>query len=860
MRVPPHAPAGRSPRIEAAWYLVTEASCLDGRGDLAEANFIHKTGRGAQIVKTTGTPIRLRRVSGAARSLIGLQLAASLFVGLSATTATAHAASAPPQASVSVDQSGSRVMLGTVEAHRTTARVANLRTNAFTSGTLLTWDETSATSSGSKWAWVRAGQSSGIVARDADPVIHLKSRRFDPLAPGARVVEPGAPGRLAIVQFRAAPIAELQAALAADGARVIAYLPRTAVLVEVDPARRAGIAAKPFVRWVGDYTLGDKLLAEAAAMAQPARVKLQVSRRGLVEQQRVADAVAAVGGRVDSLTPGQFWIDATLSPQQMRQFAARDEIVTADVVDTTLGTDMLVIRQLMGAIPLMDSNQIQGQGIRGEITDAEFLQPMHAAFLTTPPLVRFNDLGAGQSHGTQCFGIIFANWPSNPVFNGLAFAADQGIFLHARLMTTFGGTVSRLTLNQQAIDPAGPIRSMFQSASVGTATNYDYSSASAEFDDTLFQADYLTFQSQSNTATTFSRPQAWAKNVMSVGGISWRGTQDRSDDEWTSASFGPAPDGRVKPDVANTFEIVPTTSNATPTSTLNFSGTSAATPVTAGVGALFMQLWHQGAFRLAGGGTSGGAATPFDSRPFSTTVKAMIINRAFRYPLDQGGLSRARQGWGMPNAGSIYDAQSDSIIVNADDPLTTSQSRTYTVTVAASAPELRASLVYIEPAALPSAAFDLVNDLDLKVTSPSGAIYWGNVGLMSSNFSVAGGAPQSIDNVENVFIDSPEPGTWTVEVVAAAVVQDAYVSTPAIDAAFSLVVSGLAIPPVVCYANCDGSSGGNVLTPADFSCFLAKYRTGDPYANCDGSSGTPGLSPADFSCFLAKYRAGCPSP
>jgi hypothetical protein len=64
--------------------------------------------------------------------------------------------------------------------------------------------------------------------------------------------------------------------------------------------------------------------------------------------------------------------------------------------------------------------------------------------------------------------------------------------------------------------------------------------------------------------------------------------------------------------------------------------------------------------------------------------------------------------------------------------------------------------------------------------------------------------------------------------------------------------------PGGCYANCDGSAGTPALSPADFTCFLSKYRAGDLYANCDGSAGTPALSPADFTCFLGKYRAGCP--
>jgi hypothetical protein len=60
-----------------------------------------------------------------------------------------------------------------------------------------------------------------------------------------------------------------------------------------------------------------------------------------------------------------------------------------------------------------------------------------------------------------------------------------------------------------------------------------------------------------------------------------------------------------------------------------------------------------------------------------------------------------------------------------------------------------------------------------------------------------------------------------------------------------------------CYANCDGSTGSPALTAADFTCFLAKFRSSDSYANCDGSTGSPSLTAADFTCFLAKFRGGC---
>jgi murein tripeptide amidase MpaA len=67
-------------------------------------------------------------------------------------------------------------------------------------------------------------------------------------------------------------------------------------------------------------------------------------------------------------------------------------------------------------------------------------------------------------------------------------------------------------------------------------------------------------------------------------------------------------------------------------------------------------------------------------------------------------------------------------------------------------------------------------------------------------------------------------------------------------------------PPVTapCYANCDGSTDSPVLTASDFTCFLAKFRAGDPTANCDGSTTTPELTANDFTCFLNAFRAGCP--
>jgi hypothetical protein len=80
--------------------------------------------------------------------------------------------------------------------------------------------------------------------------------------------------------------------------------------------------------------------------------------------------------------------------------------------------------------------------------------------------------------------------------------------------------------------------------------------------------------------------------------------------------------------------------------------------------------------------------------------------------------------------------------------------------------------------------------LDLQVIAPNGTIYWGNNGLLTGVWSTPGGEPNSLDTVENVFVQNPEPGDWRVNVRAAELNEDTHVETPEIDADYALVVTG----------------------------------------------------------------------
>ncbi len=318
---------------------------------------------------------------------------------------------------------------------------------------------------------------------------------------------------------------------------------------------------------------------------------------------------------------------------------------------------------------------------------------------------------------------------------------------------------------------------MFQSNSWSQGwTDSDYNSYSQEDDQAIVDYDAMMFYSASNSnygvGSETCSVDAAAKNTVAVGAVFHQNTTTLADDQWenhgsgSTPGQGPAADGRIKPDLCGFFDWIYCTDIEGGSGYSSgdyyddFGGTSGACPIVAGGAGLAYEMFEANHF----------GNNPTHDTPHSATIKAMLIANAYQYSFSDA--TRYQQGWGLVDVGRIYDAGVNMFIQDGGNPLSTGQNWSTAVQRFNATEPMKISLVWNDEPGESSSSKALINDLDLTVTSPGGTVYRGNVGLVSNLYSSSGGSSDRLNNVENVFIQSPESGTWTIQVSAYNVAQD----------------------------------------------------------------------------------------
>lgn len=237
-----------------------------------------------------------------------------------------------------------------------------------------------------------------------------------------------------------------------------------------------------------------------------------------------------------------------------------------------------------------------------------------------------------------------------------------------------------------------------------------------------------------------------AKNVITVGA---------TNDSGAVAGFsskGPVKDGRLKPEIVAMGQMVAST---WPSNIYSYNnGTSMSAPaVTGGLTLLYQR------YRQLNGGTD----------PKNGLMKALVCNGAS----DRGNAGPDFQyGFGWMNLLRSIDMIENKHYFTASS--TNGSINTHNISIPANTAQLKVMLYWNDPAASPLSAKTLVNDLDLEVTDPSSStILPKTLDTTNNNLSnIAVNGADHLNNMEQVVIDNPSAGNYTVKVKGTAITQN----------------------------------------------------------------------------------------
>ncbi|MBL6963737.1 MAG: S8 family serine peptidase [Bacteroidetes bacterium] len=267
-----------------------------------------------------------------------------------------------------------------------------------------------------------------------------------------------------------------------------------------------------------------------------------------------------------------------------------------------------------------------------------------------------------------------------------------------------------------------------------------------------------------------------AKNLLTVGAVYEVLDYNHPDDVIMSSfsGWGPADDGRIKPDIVAKGVNVYSTYNTSTTSYALLQGTSMSSPNTTGT-LVILQEHYQ--------------STHSSAVMRSATLKALVCHTADEAGDDIG--PDYKFGWGLLNAEEAANLITiDANYQNVIDEQTLTNAGTYTRNVTASGNEpLKVTVCWTDPAGTPvSASLDpsdamLVNDLDLRITYSSTTYYPWQLDKDNPADAATNSSENDVDNIEQVYIANPTSGSYTITVD--------HDGTLGSSQAFSIIISGI---------------------------------------------------------------------
>ncbi len=350
--------------------------------------------------------------------------------------------------------------------------------------------------------------------------------------------------------------------------------------------------------------------------------------------------------------------------------------------------------------------------------------------------------------------------------------------------------------------------------------------------------NYTTCASQGGQNDIFTYGSAWPTDFPAPP-LSSDPSAGNAEQMGAFSSRGPTDDGRIKPDVvapgtwvlSGYSDLYQEGYDGSPNPQNNayqydgygfpfssglkyMSGTSMSNPLAAGAATVVKDYYQKAHTHAAS----------------AALTKATLINTAVDM-LDENNdgvndndfpIPNNHEGWGRVNLAAATDG-TQQYVDNAAG-IGTGGSASYQYSLGTAGSPFKVTLVWTDYPSTAAAAANLVNDLNLVVTAPDGTTaYLGNV--FSGGWSQTGGSADSVNNVENVYVQSAAAGTWTVTINGANVPQGPQPFAIVVDGQFGVAPTptNTPIPPT--------NTPGPSPTPTDIP-------TG-PVCNTYNSADTP---------------------
>ncbi|MEI6913566.1 MAG: S8 family serine peptidase [Armatimonadota bacterium] len=653
--------------------------------------------------------------------------------------------------------------------------------------------------------------------------LHLKTGDFDPTKGNAHAQSIPL-DNVWLVQFGRSLTGADAAAVQNAGASILGYIPDNAYLVKIDGRLSAGLSALAGVIWTGPYASEFRVSPDIPD--SDSQVLVTVLLLPDQSAKKMAESLKAQNARVVSAVGSELVIQC--SGKTARSLANALGVRWVEPrIQPKLAND--VARGLMNVPAVWSDQNLYGTGQIVAVCDTgldvgatssnlslDFQGRVVAAF----DLGRLGLTNDPYGHGTHVAGSVLGSGVksgSNPAthsYSGsLAGVAPEAKLVFQSVIDSYGNLGGLPFDIRNLFSQAYTAGARVHTNSWGSATSGVYEISSNQLDDFAWNnRDMVILFAAGNEAKdansdgvidlkSMDSPSV-AKNCIAIGASESLRSSGGYQYAWSTGSWvadypadpvksdlisnnpagmaafssrGPASDGRIKPDlVAPGTNIVSVRSHDPSASSgwglynsdyAYLGGTSMSTPLAAGVAVLVRQHY----------------VDDKQINPSSALVKATLLATARDLSPGQYGTGSALEipvrpnnveGWGYVDAraATTPDAPGSVQFVDEGTGVGTGDIRSYTYTVVDASIPLRFLMCWTDYPGDPAASKALVNDLDLRVQSPAGAVYNGNGQLDRTN------------NVESVDIPTPEVGTYTVTISA--------YSVPRGPQPFALVVYG----------------------------------------------------------------------